>query len=98
MNTTTRRMISTAAAAGVLSLATAVPVAAEPVWIEPAAPTNGATSSQPETVIHEVRVDDDAWEYVQLGLGALVGVTLVGAAGAAGVALRRRAHHAPHPA
>jgi hypothetical protein len=49
-------------------------------------------------VTRQVHVDDDAWEYVQVGVGVLAGATLAGAAGAAGVALRRRGQHTPHPA
>ena len=105
---TTRRILSAAAATGVLSLASAVPSVAKPDWTEPAAPSDGSTplcspppachtTDEPRTVTREVHVDDDAWEYVQMGLGALVGATLAGAAGAAGVAMRHRGQHAPHP-
>lgn len=110
MNTTTRRMLSTAAATGVLSLAATVPAVAKPEWTEPAAPTNGSdaplcspppachTTNEPQTVIREtVQVDDDAWEYSQIGLGAVAGATLAGAAVAAGVALWRRGPHATRP-
>ena len=41
-------------------------------------------------------VDDDAVEYVQIGLGALAGIALFGAAAAAVSASHRR--HAAHPA
>ena len=93
MNTATRRLLSAGAATGVLALATAAPAAAKPEWTEPAGAVNG--TSQPRVVIHEVSVDDDAWEYVQIGLGALAGVTV---AGTAAVALRRREHLAARPA
>ena len=43
-----------------------------------------------------IRVDDDAVEYLQIGLGALAGVALFGAAAAAVSATHRR--HAAHPA
>jgi hypothetical protein len=95
MNTPTRRILSTAAATGVLSLAATVPAVAKPEWTEPAAPANGSTTSEPTTGIREVFVDDDSWEYVQIGLGALAGASLVGVAA---VALRRHDQHAPHPA
>lgn len=91
MNITTRRILSTAAATGIVALATALPASAKPVWVEPAAPTPGW---QPPEII-EVLVDDNAWEYGQIGLGALAGAT---AAGAAALALRRREHGLPYPA
>ena len=109
MNTTIRRILTTAAATGVLSLATAVPGVAKPEWTEPAASSDGSSSplcspppacyptGETRTVTREVQVDDDAWEYVQLGLGALAGAAVAGTAAAAGVALRRRGQHAPHP-
>ena len=93
MNIITRRIVSAVAATGVLALATAVPAAAKPEWTEPAGAVNGTT--QPRVVIHEVSVDDDAWEYLQIGVGALAGVTV---AGAAAVALRRRENSATSPA
>lgn len=93
MNTTTQRILSSAAATAVLALATAVPAAAKPEWTEPAAGSDGG-ASEPTIVTRDVFVDDDAWEYAQIGLGALAGATAVGAAA---VALRRREHHAPHP-
>ena len=43
-----------------------------------------------------IRVDDDAVEYLQIGLGALAGVALFGATAAAVSASHRR--HAAHPA
>ena len=97
MNSTARRILSTAAATGLVSLATALPAPAQMEWIEPAGVPYGSTSAPGggQTVIQRVPVDDDAWEYAQLGLGALAGAAAVGAAL---VALRRREHHAPHPA
>ena len=98
MNITIKRTLAATAAGGLLTLATAVPAAAKPEWTEPAAALNGTTttvSGPTLTEIREVFVDDDAWEITQVGLGALAGATLVGAAAAA---LRRREHHAPHPA
>jgi hypothetical protein len=109
MNTTIRRILSTAATVGVLSLATAWPGVAKPEWTEPAAPSDGSSAplcspppacyptGEPRTVTREVQVDDEAWEYVQIGLGALAGASVAGAAAAAGVALRRRGQHAPRP-
>jgi hypothetical protein len=46
-------------------------------------------------VIREVAVDDDALEYLQIGLGALAGVVV---AGGAVLGMRRLGHRAPHPA
>lgn len=86
MNTTTRRILAAGAATGAFTLATAVPAAAKPEWTEHAAVV-GATTSEPRVVTREVFVDDDAWEYLQIGIGALAGVTFAGAAAAA---IRRR--------
>lgn len=94
MNTTARRILSSGAAAGLLSVAIAVPAAAKPEWTEPAAASGGSTTSESTAVIRKVFVDDDAWEYLQIGLGAVAGATVVGAAA---VALRRREPRAPHP-
>lgn len=94
MNTTTRRILSAAAATGVLSLATAMPATAKPDPGFPGSSGESTTSdSGTKTVIREVLVDDDALEYLQIGLGALAGMA---AAGAAAVTVRRRGHHAPH--
>jgi hypothetical protein len=91
MNTTTRRILSAAAATGIVSLATAWPATAQlEEWTEPRSAPGGV-----ETVLVELPVDDNAWEYAQVGLGALAGATAVGAAA---VALRRREHGVPHPA
>lgn len=97
MNTsTTRRILATAAAAGVLSVATALPAGAEP---DPGYPgstgVSATTQDGPQTVIRQVLVDDNALEYLQLGLGALAGI---GVAGAAMAGVRRVGHRAPHPA
>lgn len=97
MNTTTRTILSTTAAAGVLSLATVAPAFAEPDWGTPG--SSGATIENTDqgaqTVIREVLVDDNSLEFLQIGLAALAGVAVAGAA-AAGV--RRREHQAAHPA
>jgi hypothetical protein len=91
MNTTTRRILSTAAAAGVLSIATALPASAEPDWGSP-----GSTGDPGMPVqTRDVPIDDNAVEYVQIGLGALAGMVV---AGAAAVTVRRFGHDAPHPA
>jgi hypothetical protein len=105
--TTTRRFLTTAAAAGVLSLGAAFPASA---WPDPGAPGStgkgGATTvrdvptkivrNDPSaTVVREVLVDDDAVEYAQIALGALTGLAV---ASAAAVGFRRREQHAPHPA
>lgn len=97
MNTTTRRIISTTAVAGVLSIATALPATAEPDWGQPGSDTTAVSSSTsaPQTVIREVFVDDGAVEYLQIGLGALAGMAV---AGAAAVGARRLVRQAPHPA
>lgn len=97
MNTTTnRRVLAAAAAAGILSLIVAAPASAKPEWNEPAAvPVGTSPTPAPEIQIREVLVDDDAWEYAQLGLGAAVGAAAVGAAV---IAVRRREQRAPHPA
>jgi hypothetical protein len=98
MNTTVKRTLAATAAGGVLTLATAMPAEAKDDWTEPASAPAGSSVSVPgpsTTEIREVFVDDDAWEMVQLGLGVLAGATVVGAAA---VAIRRREHHAPHPA
>ena len=95
MNTTTRRILSATAAAGVLSLATVVPAFAEPDWGTPGSSGGSTTTSDtgPQTVIREVFVDDDTVEYLQIGLGALAGMALTGAAV---VGVRRHEHRAPH--
>jgi hypothetical protein len=97
MNTITKRTLAATAAGGLLTLATAVPASAKPVWTEPEGRTGGGTVEGTSTIteIREVLVDDDAWELAQVGLGAVAGATLVGAVA---VTLRRRQHHAPHPA
>ena len=121
MNSTTRRIITTAAAAGGLSLGTALPVSAAPdpgatgsaghggatmvgdhprrtVRNDPSATVEHPTRTvrnDPSTVVVREVVDDEAVAYVQIGLGALAGMAL---AGAAAVGLRRRERHAPHPA
>lgn len=94
MNTNTRRTLCTGAAAGLISMAVAMPAAAKPEWTEPAAPADGSDTSESTTLIREVLVDDGAWEYLQIGLGAAAGAAV---AGAASVALRRR-EHSPRPA
>jgi len=94
MNTITRRILSAGAATGILTLAATVPAAAKPEWTEPAAVLDG-TTGEPRVVVREVFVDDDAWPYLEVGLGALAGVTV---AGAGAVALRRREHPTPRPA
>ena len=97
MNTTTRTILSTTAAAGVLSLVAIAPVAAEPDWGTPGSSGTTIENSDQgsQTVIREVLVDDNSLELFQIGLAALAGVAVAGAA-AAGV--RRREHHATHPA
>lgn len=91
--TTTRRIVSTAVAAGVISLATVMPAAAEP---EPGFPGSSGDPGQAPastTEIREVFIDDGALEYLQIGLGALVGM---GLAGVAAVGARRVTRHTPH--
>ncbi len=66
---TTRRILSTFAAAGVFSLATAVPASAQH---EP--------GTGPQTVTREGFVDDADLVYLRTGMGALFGMTLTGAA------------------
>lgn len=97
MRTTTRTILSTTAAAGVLSLAAVAPASAEPDWGTPGSrgTTIEDTGQGSQTVIREVLVDDNSLEYLQIGLAALAGVAVAGAA-AAGV--RRHEHHAAHPA
>ena len=95
LSTTTRRALSTAAAAGVISLAAAVPATAAP---DPGFPGSTGDPGQAQTGdsgTRQVLVDDNALEYVQIGLGALAGMTL---AGAAAFGVRRVERHAPHPA
>jgi hypothetical protein len=96
---TTRRIASTAAAIGVLSLATAMPAAAIP---DPGTPRPTGAPASPsstgivrEVVVHE---DDDALEYVQIGLGAFGGVFVAGAAAVALGARRHGTRHAASPA
>ncbi|HEX6148538.1 hypothetical protein [Nocardioides sp.] len=69
MSITIRRILTTAAAAGILSLACAGPAAAEH---EP--------GTGPRTVTREGLVDDDDLVYFRAGLGALFGIALTGAA------------------
>ncbi|QZY30385.1 hypothetical protein [Nocardioides coralli] len=92
MNTTARRIFSTTAVTAVLSIATAVPASAEPDWGVPGSTGGGGATT---TQVREVPIDDNALEYLQIGLGALAGMAV---AGAAAVSVRRFGHHAPHPA
>jgi hypothetical protein len=91
MNTTTRTMLSTTAAAGILSLAAVSPASAEPDWGVPG--SSGTSPGQPTEI--RVFVDDNSLEYLQIGLAALAGMAV---AGAAAVGVRRHEHRAPHPA
>ena len=54
----------------------------------------GTTSGTPKVmpVTQILRVDDDALEYLQIGLGAMGGLALAGAAAGAGGARRRQQH------
>jgi hypothetical protein len=95
LTTTIRRIASTVAATGLLSLATALPAAAIP---DPGKPvptgdqaSQGSTSIVREVVVHE---DDNAFEYVQVGLGAAGGMALAGVAAAVLVARRHGARPA----
>ena len=69
MNTTIRRILMTTAAAGVFSLATAVPASAE-----------HERGAGPQSVTREGFVDDADLVYLRTGLGALFGMTFAGAA------------------
>jgi hypothetical protein len=99
LTTTTRRIASTVAALGVLSLATALPAAAIP---DPGTPvsTGAPTSQRSTSIVREVVVheDDNAVEYLQIGLGAAGGLVLAGAAAAALGARRHRTQDAMNPA
>jgi hypothetical protein len=98
LTTTTRRIASTVAATGVLSLATALPAAAIPdpgPPVSPGGPTTQGSSSIVREVVHE---DDNAVEYLQIGLGAAGGLVLAGVAAAALGARRHRTQHAMIPA
>jgi hypothetical protein len=97
LTTTTRRIASTVAATGVLSLATALPAAAIP---DPGPPfPNGASNIERSTTVREVvHEDDNAIEYLQIGVGAAGGLVLAGVAAAAFGARRHRTQHAMNPA
>ena len=69
MNTTIRRILATAAAAGVLSLSTVAPAAAE-----------YERGSGPQSPTREGFVDDADLVGLRTGLGALLGLALTGAA------------------
>lgn len=89
--TSTRRIASTAAAVGLVSLATAVPAAA---ITDPGPPVSqGPTAPAREVVVH----DAGGIEYVQIGLGAAGGLALAGAAAALG-SRRRGVRLVNHPA
>jgi len=94
----TRRALTGLAFGGLLTLATAVPAAAIP---DPGPPAPGAGNGSGSIVREvEVSVDDNAVEFLQLGLGALGGMALVGV-GAAALSSRRHnagTRQAPHPA
>lgn len=85
-STRTRRSLAALAAGGVLTLATALPATAV---VLPDPIGNGSSSSVVEV---PVAFDDNALEFVQIGLGALGGIALA-TAGAA--AVRARRHHHP---
>lgn len=96
MNTKLRTILSTTAAAGILSLATVAPASAEPDWgVLGSSGTTSTTDQEPEVLIRKVLVDDDSLEYLQIGLAALAGMAVTGAAA---VGVRRLGHHAPRPA
>lgn len=82
----THRSLAALAAGGILTLATALPSAAV-VLPDPI----GADSSP---TVREVPVffDDNAVEFIQIGLGALGGIALAGAGAAV---VRTRRHHHP---
>ena len=93
--TTIRRIASTAGTAGLISLGTFVPASAVPDPGFPGSTGDPGHSQTEQSGVRQVFIDDNALEYVQIGLGALAGVTL---AGAAAFGLRRMERHAPHPA
>lgn len=89
MNTRTtlgRRALAALAAGGILTLASALPATAvnvpDPIGTEKVVVLPGTIE----------RFDDDALEFVQIGLGALGGIALAGAGAAA---MRARRHHHP---
>jgi hypothetical protein len=83
-STRTRRPLAALAAGGVLTLATALPATAV---VLPDPIGNGSSVVEPPGPF-----DDNALEFVQIGLGALGGIGLAGA----GVAvMRARRHHHP---
>jgi hypothetical protein len=114
LTTHTRRALTGLAAGGLITLATTLPAVATP---DPGAPPPAVSIPEPGTpppgsvidsgstvreVTVETPVDDDAVELLQVGLGALGGMALVGA-GAVAFTVRRqhagtRSHQAPHPA
>lgn len=83
MTTTTRRILSTLAAVGLLCLGTAGPAAAEH---EP--------GSGPPSSTREGYVSDDELEPLRTGMGAVLVTAL---AGTAALAIRRRRHLVPSP-
>lgn len=81
MNTTSRRILSTSLATGVLCLVSAAPAAAE---YEP--------GSGPQSVTREGYVSDESIESLRTGMGVLMGMVV---AGTVVVAVRRRTDHIP---
>jgi len=77
LSTTTRRIAATFAAATIASLVTVAPAAAIP---DPGPPTPTASAGATTVVREIVHEDDDAVEYLQVGLGAAAGVVLAGGA------------------
>lgn len=94
LTTTTRRIASTFAAAAIASLATVAPAAAIPDP-GPSIPTDSVgTTAVVREIVHE---DDDAVEYLQVGLGAAAGVALAGGAALALSAWSKRSRRALNP-
>ena len=107
-----RRAAGVLATAALASLVTVTPAFARPDPGEPL-PTAGTSKARPDGSVLQhsaptpavrslpapttVTLDDDAVEYLQIGLGALGGIALMGAAATAVSASHRRHGHA-HPA
>lgn len=85
-STRTRRSLAALAAGGVLALGTALPATAVLL------PDPIGSGSSSRVVEVPVPFDDNALEFIQIGLGALGGVALAGAGAAV---MRTRRHHHP---
>jgi hypothetical protein len=93
-----RTSLATIGAAALVGLAMAGPASARPDDGEKAPQRTNLVVSEPRTpqpkpVTRTIRIDDNALEALQIGLGALGGLALAGAA-AGTVSVRRHHHHA----